>query len=362
MVVSHGASCSKDGCQIIEDVKLGWEDYCIGLNLLNDSCTEEQCRKHCCADPDCEVWQWGVARQERKTDSRLLTCYTGRGFECASDRLDNFLVFAGQRISHGTVQKQIKLTDGVWCTGTGMRHTSYSTHWTHKKRLDSCREACFDRLDCRVWQYSTVKGCWFGSPTQCLEDVSLRGTIMDAERVERHCNSAVFVRTNYTVVLAMLMTAAALLLCLATFILTCGLCGSKRRARNYRREDSISDNEEVYDDDNSSRGDYNASSPGSKRGPYSVLNTASSFNSSTARSRAPSTPGSVAPSTTPGTPAPGSASGSFATLGLADPTNLPGLGILPGPLPELPPTSLSAVSPLPDVNLMATLQPASLRP
>jgi len=185
---------------------------------------------------------------------------------------------------------------------------------------------------------------------------------MDAERVERHCNSAVFVRTNYTVVLAMLMTAAALLLCLATFILTCGLCGSKRRARNYRREDSISDNEEVYDDDNSSRGDYNASSPGSKRGPYSVLNTASSFNSSTARSRAPSTPGSVAPSTTPGTPAPGSASGSFATLGLADPTNLPGLGILPGPLPELPPTSLSAVSPLPDVNLMATLQPASLRP
>ena len=39
----------------------------------------------------------------------------GRGLECQSERFDDFLVLAGQRISHGTVSETIQLEKGRWC-------------------------------------------------------------------------------------------------------------------------------------------------------------------------------------------------------------------------------------------------------
>ena len=39
----------------------------------------------------------------------------GRGLECQSERFDDFLVLAGQRISHGTVSETIELEKGRWC-------------------------------------------------------------------------------------------------------------------------------------------------------------------------------------------------------------------------------------------------------
>jgi hypothetical protein len=35
--------------------------------------------------------------------------------ECQSERFDDFLVLAGQRISHGTVSETIELEKGRWC-------------------------------------------------------------------------------------------------------------------------------------------------------------------------------------------------------------------------------------------------------
>ncbi|CAE8603987.1 unnamed protein product, partial [Polarella glacialis] len=101
------ACTSTDQCQVIQDVAQGWEGLCLGLEQLNHSTTPEYCRDKCCGDPKCEVWQWGTDRDSAA--ATLGMCYTGRGLECQSERFDNLLVRAGQRISHGQVSETVPL-------------------------------------------------------------------------------------------------------------------------------------------------------------------------------------------------------------------------------------------------------------
>lgn len=223
----------------------------MGLQLLNRSSTKEACGAACCDDPACEVWQWATKRSDRNpAGTKAMSCYTGKGFECRSVRTDDFLVYAGQRISHGT-----QLGDGVWCTGNGMRKSPYSSRLSHKERMDNCRSACFFDKDCHVWQYSTLKGCWSGSPSygsiKCYKDVSLAGSIMDGQRFDRSCEAAGELNTNYLQVFLVILSAALLLVCFAACVLFFNLCGPKtpktpRGPSSSRRQEA--DDEEASDD------------------------------------------------------------------------------------------------------------------
>ncbi|CAK0823149.1 unnamed protein product, partial [Prorocentrum cordatum] len=63
-------------CMVIQDIANGWEGLCVGLQLQNASTTADLCRAACCADPKCEVWQWGNKR-EKASESSLGVCKTG---------------------------------------------------------------------------------------------------------------------------------------------------------------------------------------------------------------------------------------------------------------------------------------------
>lgn len=223
----------------------------MGLQLLNRSVTKDWCRAACCNDPGCEVWQWATKRSKRDAaGADTMSCYTGRGFECQSIRTDDFLVIAGQRVSHGT-----KLAPSVWCTGNGMRHnTQISQRMSHKERVDSCRSGCFFDKDCQVWQYSTLKGCWSGhaSSHQCFEDVSLAGTIMDSQKFV--CGAAnAAPETNYLMVFLVILSAALLLLCFAIIVLFFGLCGPKSLRPQSPRAPKSSRRQEADEDDDGSQ-------------------------------------------------------------------------------------------------------------
>jgi len=223
------ASCSSSarGCEVIEDVAKGWGGFCMGLQLQSGSSSEEACRASCCADARCEVWQWATKRSNRNPGAKM-SCFTGKGFECRSVRTDDFLVYAGQRISHGT-----KLGDGVWCTGNGMRKTRYSSRISHQARMEKCQSACFNDVECHVWQYSTLKGCWSGSPNygaiKCYKDISQGpGTILDGRRFDRSCETSGGKGTDYMSIFLIMCAAALLLLCLASVVLCFGLCAPKK--------------------------------------------------------------------------------------------------------------------------------------
>jgi len=223
---SDVTSCSSSsrGCQVKEDVAEGWEGFCMGLQLINRSSTQEACRAACCSDPVCEVWQLATQRSNRGTN---MSCYTGKGFECRSVRTDDFLILAGQRISHGST-----LGNGVWCTGNGMRKVPYSTSLSHRERTDECRSGCFFDKDCHVWQYSTVKGCWSGSPKygsiKCYQDISLAGSIMDGQKFDRSCESTVKPETDYIMVFLVILSAAFLLCCFGAVVMCFGFCAAKK--------------------------------------------------------------------------------------------------------------------------------------
>jgi len=193
----------------------------MGLQLLNRSVTQEECRAACCNDPGCEEWVYASKRSIDPAGATTMSCSTGRGFECESIRTD-IIPHAGQRITHGT-----RLPPGVWCTGNGMQLAQLDQRMSHKERIDSCRSTCFFNTDCHVWQYSTLKGCWFGRSHQCFKDVSLAGTIMDSQKFV--CDAmAGPEKTNYLMVFLVILSAAVLLLCFAIIVLFFGLCGPKR--------------------------------------------------------------------------------------------------------------------------------------
>ena len=127
-----------------------------GLQLLNSSTTPEFCRAKCCDDPNCEVWQWGNTREN--SGAKLGKCSTGRGLECQSERFDDFLVLAGQRISHGTVSETIQLEKGRWCRGIGMKQAdvrAVSAVGTYKAEVLQCRDVCYGDSGCSIWEHST---------------------------------------------------------------------------------------------------------------------------------------------------------------------------------------------------------------
>lgn len=213
-------------CQAIQDVEDGWEGFCLGLELLNHSTTPALCRSACCADPNCEVWQWGNARED--FGNALGSCFYGRGLECSSDRFDNFLVLAGQRISHGTVSETIKLELGIWCTGRGMRQAAgvagLSATGTYKQNVDECQKVCFQDPACSIWEHSTAKGCWYGYSDECSVFAEGAQTMVAGERVARACGTGVRSRepTDYLTVFGIIGAVALLLTCCAALVLLLG--------------------------------------------------------------------------------------------------------------------------------------------
>lgn len=183
-----GLSCAGQ-CQVMQDVATGWSDTCIGLQTYDSNSTAAECGMACCDDPKCEVWQWG---NERSIASRtsLGVCKTGRGLECSSDRLDNFLVLSGQRISHGRPSATRKLDTGLWCTGAGMRQGTVGIQGAPPDQsLKSCAEACYTDSRCSLWQYSATEGCWYGYADVCSERAPVASTMIAGEQVTRACVS-----------------------------------------------------------------------------------------------------------------------------------------------------------------------------
>jgi len=173
-------------CMVIQDIANGWEGLCVGLQLQNASTTADLCRAACCADPKCEVWQWGNKR-EKASESSLGVCKTGRGLECSSDHFENFLVLAGQRVSHGAPSETAALEPGQWCTGTGMRQAELHAAQATEAAMKECREVCYEDASCSVWQHSSIEGCWYGSADRCSHSsVAIAGTVA-GEKVARTC-------------------------------------------------------------------------------------------------------------------------------------------------------------------------------
>lgn len=222
--------CSGE-CRAIQDVKYGWEDFCLGLQLINQSTTPALCRSSCCTDPSCEVWQWGNQREQ--SGNSLGSCYTGRGLECSSDRFDNFLVLAGQKISRSTVSETIKLEIGRWCTGSGMRQaphvTPLSATGTYKNSVDECQKVCYGDARCSIWEHSTTKGCWYGYSDKCAAGIEGADTMVAGERVARACGLGVSAQapTDYVTVFGIIGAVALLLTCCATIILLIGNGGAQ---------------------------------------------------------------------------------------------------------------------------------------
>jgi len=72
-------------CVVLEDLSGIW---CEGLEHDFAPQTAEDCRKSCCEDPFCEVWQW------MKGDA----CWRGRTHTCHFDKRFSKAVLVGQRV------------------------------------------------------------------------------------------------------------------------------------------------------------------------------------------------------------------------------------------------------------------------
>ena len=213
-------------CQVIQDVANGWEGFCLGLQLLNSSTTPEDCRSKCCDDPHCEVWQWGNTREN--SGEKLGKCSTGRGLECQSERFDDFLVLAGQRISHGTVSETIQLEKGRWCRGLGMKQAdvhAVSAVGTYKAEVLQCRDVCYQDSGCSIWEHSTQDGCWYGYSDRCSRSFEEATTMVAGERVARACGPGVLVQepTDYVKVFGIISFVAFLLFCCGVLAVACGV-------------------------------------------------------------------------------------------------------------------------------------------
>jgi len=210
-------------CQVLQDVQTGWEDHCLGLQLFNASTTAEECQQWCCNDPNCEVWQWGNKRDYASRNS-LGQCYIGKGLECSSDRMDDFLVLAGQRqrIEHGSVDNTVKLDIDKWCTGAQMRQATGLNHLASFEQVVSdCREACYSDATCSIWEYSGSRGCWYGVADDCTARALDPGDMAAGEHVGRICGESVSgsIHADYYMVFGILGAVAFLLTLVASIVL-----------------------------------------------------------------------------------------------------------------------------------------------
>lgn len=223
-------------CQVIQDVAEGWEGFCLGLQLLNRTTTPVECRAACCADPTCEVWQWGNTREN--AGAPLGVCNTGRGLECSSDRSDNFLVLAGQRITHGTVSETIALERGRWCSGLGMRQAAVNPldrSGSYKGSVAECRQVCYDDAGCSTWEHSITEGCWYGYSDHCDYYGPGSQTMVDGERVARACGvgTAAQVQTDFVRIFGVIGVVAVGLTSCAMIFLAFGPA-SRSLSRRFR--------------------------------------------------------------------------------------------------------------------------------
>lgn len=212
-------SCTSQ-CTVIQDIANGWEGSCMGLQQTNSSTTAAACREACCSDPNCEVWQWGNTR-EMASQSSLGICKTGRGLECSSDHFENFLVLAGQRVSHGAPSATVKLASGRWCTGAGMLQAKLEPVQAQDSALQRCRDVCYQDASCSVWQYSISEGCWYGSADSCATRLYGAADVLGGEKVSRACQSGEQLRlhTDYVRVFGVIGAVASLLTLVATVVL-----------------------------------------------------------------------------------------------------------------------------------------------
>jgi len=227
-------------CQVVEDVAQGWGGFCLGLTLINSTTTPDVCRAACCGDASCEVWQWGNIRNAASPGG-LGSCFVGQGLECSSERMDTFVVLAGQRISHGPPSDTIPLERGKWCTGSGMRQASVLEK-SFQHILETCRQTCYKDLGCSVWQYSMVAGCWYGFSDRCTADVVPADTMVAGERVARVCSHGgerVHHGTSYLKVFAIIGVVALVLTCTAISVLLLQIfcCSSDRASAEQQNTD-----------------------------------------------------------------------------------------------------------------------------
>jgi len=235
--------CSGE-CQVIQDVANGWEGHCLGLQLSGQNASREECRGICCKNADCEVWQWGNPRDHE--GDALGSCYTGRGLECSGDRFDDFLVLAGQRISHGTVAEAVPLDLGHWCIGSGMQQApnvrAQGSSGSYRASAEECRSTCYDDPACSVWEHSTSEGCWFGFSDACTREAPGAQTMVAGERVARACkvgwgNEQ---RTDYVQVFGIIGAVAVAFACCATAALLLFFASDERASRRGGRRTSKS--------------------------------------------------------------------------------------------------------------------------
>lgn len=71
-------------CAVVEDLT---SVECMGLELDSGAEDPNSCKKSCCADSDCEVWQW----------TQDGNCWRGRSQECVQQRWAKYML-AGQRV------------------------------------------------------------------------------------------------------------------------------------------------------------------------------------------------------------------------------------------------------------------------
>jgi hypothetical protein len=106
---------------------------------------------------------------------------------------------------------------------------------SHSSALAKCKSACFFDKNCRVWQYSTLKGCWSAtshySSIRCFEDFSLRGTITGGEKYSGACESQIGKETNYVFVFVMIAIAAVVLVMLSVLALALDCCRGPSKSR-----------------------------------------------------------------------------------------------------------------------------------
>lgn len=247
---SSSRKCDTGQCQVIQDVADGWEGLCLGLTRVNLSATPEFCRDACCNDPNCEVWQWGTLRD---SSAKLGICSIGRGLECQSERFDDLLVRAGQRITHGTVSESVTLEKGSWCRGVGMKQAPIqplSGAGTYKSQILACRDVCYQDATCSIWQHSTTEGCWYGYSDQCSRALPGASTMVAGERVARSCGSTAKVEehTDFFRVFGIIATVGMALFVFGVFGVLFRLAclhraGKVSRARSFDDGDEESDDE-----------------------------------------------------------------------------------------------------------------------
>lgn len=229
-------------CHVLQDVKQGWEGFCLGLEVVNTSTTADACREVCCADPNCEVWQWGNVRHLADPKG-LGACNVGKGIECRGDRFDDFLVLAGQRISHGTVVDTIDLEPGQWCVGRGMEQANISvTGVFDAQRLKhECRDACYSDATCSIWELSSTEGCWHGYSEECQTGSLAAKSLIAGQRVAHACGPAESpaAHTDYFVVFGIIGFVGLVMALLSTVFLICCSRGPRAPAAHKPRSTEL---------------------------------------------------------------------------------------------------------------------------